>query len=107
MPTWDLGSGWQLPPLKVFDFFFLIVINILPFPQSICKKRAGFTFSLVFCLSHPWAGKRQPWGAGPGGGGKARADLQQGTEFLVLVTYYESLEPQLGDSVTSVTWLPL
>lgn len=55
------GVCWQLPPLKVFDSF-LIVIDILPFLQSFCKKRAGFTSLLVFCLSHRWAGKRQ-WGA--------------------------------------------
>lgn len=59
--SWALDGSFHHQSHLIF-FFFQIVINILPFPQSFCKERAGFTSLLVFCLSHPWAGKKQ-WGA--------------------------------------------
>lgn len=33
----------------------------MPFPQSFCKKRAGFKTLSVFLLSHPSDGEERGW----------------------------------------------
>lgn len=102
--SWGLAGSFHLQ--RHLFVVLLIVINILPFPQSFCKKRAGFTSSLVFCLSHPWAGKRQ-WGTL---GSWSRWWRESKGRFAAghrIFGFGDSLEPQLGDRATSVTWLPL
>lgn len=110
------GTGvWLATSTLEVVRFLLTAINILPFPQSFCKKRAGLK-NLVSTSSFPslgWGGGGlgggggEPQGAGAGRGGKARAGLRQGMGFSVLMTDCKSPKPQLGDGVTSATWVSL
>lgn len=106
------GTGVWLVTSTLEVVRFLIAINILPFPQSFCKKRAGLVSTSSF-PSLGWGGGGlgggggEPQGAGAGRGGKARAGLRQGMGFSVLMTDCKSPKPQLGDGVTSATWLSL
>lgn len=106
-------GSWGLPGTFhyrgcLISFFKLRLIFCL-FHKAFARKELISHPCGYFVFPTPGLGRasEEPWGAGPSQGGKARADLQQFTEFLVLMTACDSLEPQLGDSVTSATWLPL